>query len=205
VTWAELHISSGLTAVLAALVPVFLALQTLRSEPLGARGWAGALLGFAGVVVLMAPERSERSSLAGSAAVVLSTALWAWATLYLRKNVSGGGPLTNAGIQMLVAAGIGVTAAPATGGFLRAPVAGGALLALLYLAIVGSCLAFTAFGYLTHVWPATRAGTYAYLNPMVAVVLGAAILDEPFGPRLVLGMLVILAGVALIQFGRRKV
>ena len=205
VTWAELHISSGLTAVLAALVPVFLALQTLRSEPLGARGWAGALLGFAGVVVLMAPERSERSSLAGSAAVVLSTALWAWATLYLRKNVSGGGPLTNAGIQMLVAAGIGVAAAPATGGFLRAPVAGGALLALLYLAIVGSCLAFTAFGYLTHAWPATRAGTYAYLNPMVAVVLGAVVLDEPFGPRLVLGMFVILAGVALIQFGRRKV
>jgi len=203
VTWAELHISSGLAAVLCALVPVFLGLLTLRSEPLGSRGWAGALLGFAGVVVLMAPEKAERASLAGSLAIVLSTALWAWATLYLKRHVPGGGALTNAGIQMLVAAVIGGAAAPLTGGFLRGPVAREASLALLYLAIVGSCLAFTAFGVLTKVWPPTRAGTYAYLNPLIAVLLGAGLLGEPLTPRLFLGMLILLTGVALVQLRPR--
>jgi drug/metabolite transporter (DMT)-like permease len=203
VTWAELHISSGLAAVLCALVPVFLGLLTLRTEPLGTRGWAGALLGFAGVVVLMAPEKAERASLVGSLAIVLSTALWAWATLYLKRNVRGGGALTNAGVQMLVAAGIGLSAAPLTGGFLRAPVAGPAALALIYLAVVGSCLAFTAFGVLTKVWPPTRAGTYAYLNPLIAVLLGAALLGEPLSPRLFLGMLMLLTGVALMQLRPR--
>jgi len=177
--------------------------MTLRSEPLGGRGWAGALLGFAGVVVLMAPERAERASLAGSLAIVLSTALWAWATLYVKRNVSGGGALTNAGIQMSIAGGIGLAAAPLTGGFLRAPVVGSATLAVLYLSLVGSCLAFTAFGVLTKVWPPTRAGTYAYLNPLIAVLLGAALLGEPLTPRLFLGMLMLLTGVALVQLRPR--
>ncbi len=203
VTWAELHISSGLAAVLCALVPVFLGLLTLRTEPLGARGWSGALLGFAGVVVLMAPEKAERASLGGSAAIVLSTALWAWATLYLKRNVSEGGALTNAGIQMLMAAGIGLVAAPLTGGFLHAPVAEKPALAVLYLALVGSCLAFTAFGVLTKVWPPTRASTYAYLNPLIAVLLGAGLLGEPLTARLFLGMLMLLTGVALVQLRQR--
>jgi len=203
VTWAELHISSGLAAVLCALVPVFLGLLTLRTEPLGARGWVGAVLGFAGVVILMAPEKAERASLAGSLAIVLSTALWAWATLYVKRKVSGGGALTNAGIQMSIAGGIGLLAAPLTGGFLHAPVARAAWLAVLYLSLVGSCLAFTAFGVLTKVWPPTRAGTYAYLNPLIAVLLGAALLGEPLSSRLFLGVLTLLTGVALVQLRRR--
>ncbi len=204
VTWAELHIPSGLTAVLCAPVPIFLALMSPRTEPLGARGWAGALFGFAGVVVLMAPERAGRASLAGAAGVLVSTVLWAAATLYVKKNVSGGGLLTNAGIQMLTAAAIGLVAALLTGGFVRAPLRREALVALSYLAVVGSCLAFTAFGYLTRVWPAARAGTYAYLNPAIAVLLGTALLGEPFGPRLVLGMLILLLGVALVQLRRSE-
>jgi drug/metabolite transporter (DMT)-like permease len=203
VTWAELHISSGLAAVLCALVPVFLGLLTLRTEPLGARGWSGALLGFAGVVVLMAPEKAARASLAGSAAVVLSTALWAWATLYLKRKVAAGGALTNAGIQMSIAAAIGVAAAPLTGGFHHSPVGRPSALAVLYLALVGSCLAFTAFGVLTRVWPPTRAGTYAYLNPLIAVLLGAALLGEPLTARLLLGMMMLLTGVALVQLRSR--
>ncbi len=204
VTWSELHIPSGLAAVLCAPVPIFLGLMVLRTEPLGVRGWAGALLGFAGVVVLMAPEKAERASLSGSGAVLLSTVLWAWATLYVKRNVSGSGLLTNAGIQMVTAAAIGLVAAPLTGGFVRAPLRREAVLGVLYLAVVGSCLAFTAFGYLTHAWPAARAGTYAYLNPAIAVLLGAALLHEPFTLRLVAGMLVLLSGVALVQLRRRE-
>ena len=203
VTWAELHVPSGLAAVLCAPVPIVIALLTLRTEPLGTRGWAGALLGLAGVVVLTAPERSEGASLGASAGILVSTVLWAWATLHMKRHVSGGGPLTNAGIQMATAAAIALGAAGLTGGFLRAPLAADAVGALLYLAIVGSCLAFTAFGVLTRLWPPARAGTYAYLNPAIAVLLGAALLGEPLGLRLVLGMAVLLAGVALVQLRRR--
>ena len=203
VTWAELHVSSGLAAVLCAPVPIVLALFSLRTERLGACGWAGILLGFAGVVILTAPERSATGSLAASAGILVSTVLWAWATLYIKRNVTGGGPLTNAGVQMITAAAIALTAAALSGGFLRAPLGQDALAAVLYLAIVGSCLAFTAFGVLTRLWSPARAGTYAYLNPMIAVLLGAALLGEPVGPRLVLGMAVLLLGVAMVQFRRR--
>jgi drug/metabolite transporter (DMT)-like permease len=204
VTWAELHVSSGLAAVLCAPVPIVLALLSLRTEQLGARGWAGALLGFAGVVILTAPERSATGSLAASAGILVSTVLWAWATLHIKRNVTGGGPLTNAGVQMLTAAVIALAAGALTGGFLRAPLGRDALAAVLYLAVIGSCLAFTAFGVLTRLWPPARAGTYAYLNPMIAVLLGAALLGEPVGPRLVLGMAVLLFGVAMVQFRRRE-
>ena len=203
VTWAELHVPSGLAAVLCAPVPIVLALLSLRSEPLGARGWGGVLLGFAGVVILTAPERSASGSLAASAGILVSTLLWAWATLYIKRNVTGGGPLTNAGVQMITAAAIALAAAGLSGGFLRAPLGRDALAAVLYLAVVGSCLAFTAFGVLTRLWPPARAGTYAYLNPLIAVLLGAALLGEPVGPRLVLGMAVLLVGVAMVQLRRR--
>jgi drug/metabolite transporter (DMT)-like permease len=204
VTWAELHIPSGLAAVLCAPVPIVLALLSRRTDRLGAIGWTGTLLGFAGVVILTAPERARGASLAASAGILVSTLLWAWATLYMKRNVTGGGPLTNAGVQMATAAAISLSAAGLSGGFLRKPLAVDAAVAILYLAVVGSCLAFTAFGYLTRVWPAARAGTYAYLNPAVAVVLGAVLLDEPFHPRLLLGMFVLLVGVALVQARRRS-
>ncbi len=203
VTWAELHVASGLAAILCAPVPIIIALLSLRTERLGARGWAGALLGFAGVVVLTAPERSAPGSLAASAGILASTILWAWATLDIKRNVTGGGPLTNAGLQMIPAAAIALVAGALTGGWLRAPLAPDALAAVLYLAVVGSCLAFTAFGVLTRLWPPARAGTYAYLNPAIAVLLGAILLGEPVGPRLVLGMAILLLGVAMVQFRRR--
>ncbi|MFI5181945.1 MAG: EamA family transporter [Thermoanaerobaculia bacterium] len=203
VTWAELHVASGLAAVLCAPVPIVLAILSLRTERLETRGWAGALLGFTGVVILMAPERSASGSLAASAGILISTVLWAWATLRIKRYVTGGGPLTNAGIQMITAAVIALVAGTFAGGFLRAPLGRDALTAVLYLAIVGSCLAFTAFGVLTRLWPPARAGTYAYLNPAIAVLLGAALLGEPVGPRLVLGMAILLLGVAMVQFRRR--
>lgn len=203
VTWAELHVSSGLAAVLCAPVTIFLALFSLKTEPLGTRGWVGALLGFAGVVVLTAPERSASGSLLAGAGILVSTVLWAWATLHIKRNVTGGGPLTNAGVQMMTAAAIALVAGAASGGYLHAPLGRDALAAVLYLAVVGSCLAFTAFGVLTRLWPPARAGTYAYLNPAIAVLLGAALLGEPVGPRLVLGMAILLLGVAMVQFRRR--
>jgi drug/metabolite transporter (DMT)-like permease len=90
-------------------------------------------------------------------------------------------------------------AAPLLGGFLRGPVTPKALGAIGYLALFGSMLAFSAYIYLAKVWPPAKMGTYAYLNPLVAVLLGTLVLHEAFGLRQVLGVAIILGAVALVQ------
>jgi drug/metabolite transporter (DMT)-like permease len=121
-------------------------------------------------------------------------------TLHHRRHVKGGGALTNAGLEMLAAALFGSVLAPFGGGFVRGAVTPKALLGIGYLAVFGSCLAYTAHLYLSKAWSPARAGTYAYLNPVIAVLLGAAFLGETFDARMAAGMAVVLAGVALVQY-----
>ncbi|BDU68138.1 drug/metabolite exporter YedA [Geothrix oryzae] len=199
ISWAELHVSSGLAAVLAALVPLWLAVFSMVKDPLGAKGWVGLLLGLAGVCVLVWPTGGLRIHGGSLAALIAAPCIWSWGTLHGKRFVHGGSLLTNVGIQMATAAVIGLALAPLTGGFLRGPVTPKALGAVAYLALFGSVLAFSAYIYLAKAWPPAKMGTYAYLNPLVAVLLGTLILHEAFGPREVLGMAVILAAVALVQ------
>lgn len=204
IVWSETRVSSGVAAVLAALTPAWFGILTARTEPLGGRGWLGTGLGLAGVVLLVGPGTSGGVDLGGVAAVLLATALWAVGTLHHRKYVKGGGALTNAGLEMLAAALFGTVLAPFGGGFVSGPVTPKALLAIGYLAVFGSCIAYTAHLYLSKTWNPARAGTYAYLNPVIAVLLGAAILGETFNSRMALGMAVVLAGVALVQYRSRR-
>ncbi|MBI1754306.1 MAG: EamA family transporter [Acidobacteria bacterium] len=199
VSYAELHVSTGLVAVMAALVPLWLAVFTMANEPLGPKGWAGIALGIAGVAVLVWPAGGMRLHPGGLAAMVAAPLIWSWGTLHGKRFVHGGGLLTNVGIQMATAAVIGLLVAPLTGGFLRGALTHKAVYAVGYLALFGSMLAFSAYIYLAKAWPPAKMGTYAYLNPVVAVLLGSLVLKEPFGLREALGMAVILAAVALVQ------
>ncbi|MHB1047652.1 MAG: EamA family transporter [Thermoanaerobaculia bacterium] len=203
VVWSETRLGSGVAAVLAALTPAWFGVFTAREEPLGARGWTGTALGLAGVTLLAAPWSQEGVDLGGVAALLLASALWAVGTLHHRRHVTGGGALTNSGLEMLAAAVFGTLAAPFTGGFTSGPVTTKALLAIGYLALFGSCIAYTAHLYVSRVWSPVRAGSYAYLNPVIAVFLGTVILGEAFDARMALGMAVILAGVALVQYRSR--
>ena len=199
VSYAELHVSTGLVAVLAALVPLWLAVFSMGKEPLGPKGWAGLALGIAGVAVLVWPTGGLRIHPGGLVAMVAAPLIWSWGTLHGKHFVHGGGLMTNAGIQMLTAALIGLVVAPLSGGFLRGGVTSKALLAAGYLALFGSVLAYSAYIYLAKAWPPAKMGTYAYLNPLVAVLLGGLVLHEAFGPREFFGMAVILGAVALVQ------
>jgi drug/metabolite transporter (DMT)-like permease len=200
IVWSETRVSSGVAAVLAAMTPAWFGVLTARSEPLGARGWSGTALGLAGVVLLVAPWSARGVDLVGAAAILVAGGLWAVGTLHHRRHVTGGGALTNAGLEMAAAALLGALLAPLAGGFVKGSPTPRALLALSYLAVFGSCLAYTAHTYLSKAWSPVRAGTYAYLNPVIAVLLGAAFLGEPFNGRMALGMVVVLAGVALVQY-----
>ena len=196
VTWSEEHVSSGMAAILCAMVPVFLTL--FSRENLGARTWAGLGLGLLGVGILSNPL-AGRIHLGGVGALLLATMIWSFGTLHGKRYIKGDAYLKQVGVEMLTAAVIGHLVAPLSGGYLHHALTLKAALSVGYLALFGSLLAFTAYIYLARVWSPAKMGTYTYINPVVALLLGGIFLHEPFGPRMVLGMVVILAGVALVQ------
>jgi drug/metabolite transporter (DMT)-like permease len=198
VTWAERDVPSGVTAILCSMTPLIYGL--MGRETLGLRRWTGLGLGLVGVVILARPGENAAFPVAGIAAILLATLTWAYGTLHGKRHVKGHGLMGQVSVQMLAGGLVALVLAPATGGFLHAPLTLKAGLAVGYLTVFGSVVAFSAFAYLAKVWTPTRMSTYAYLNPLVAVLLGSVFLREPFGPRLVLGMAVILLGVALVQF-----
>ncbi len=203
VTWAESRVPSGLTAVLCSTTPFFYAL--MNREGLTRRALLGLPLGFAGVALLSwKPGEGLAVSPYGFFGILLATFLWAFGTLYARRRVQGRSLLGNVGVQMLTGGAFGLLMTRFTGGFLHAPLTSRAALAVAFLALFGSLITQTAFNYLSRVWPPAKMSTYAFLNPLVAVLLGSAFLHEPFGPRMALGMLVILGGVALVQFPARR-
>ncbi|MBI4913697.1 MAG: EamA family transporter [Acidobacteria bacterium] len=196
VTWAEKEVASSVAAVICSITPLLYGL--MGGERLDARGWGGLLLGVAGVAILVNPLGGAMK-LTGVFAILLATVVWAWGTLHGRRHVKGRGLFGQVAVQMLAGGTIGLVAAPLTGGFLHHPLTWRAGLAVLYLMVFGSLAAYSAFIYLARAWPPSKMGTYAYLNPLVAVLLGVAFLHEPFNLRMALGMAVILAAVALVQ------
>lgn len=197
VTWSERHVSSGLAATVCAMVPVFLAL--FSGERQGLRTWVGLFFGLTGVAVLADPFHGHMHYL-GFGALLLANILWAFATLHGKHHVKQhGSALGNTTVQMLTAGLVGSVLAPFTGGWTVGPVTTKAVLAVGYLSVFGSVIAFSAYVYLARVWKPAKMGTYAYLNPLVAVILGSLFLHEPFTLRTAIGMLVILGGVAVVQ------
>jgi drug/metabolite transporter (DMT)-like permease len=202
VTWAEGSVSSGVTAVLCATSPLFYAV--MGRESLGPRGWAGLLVGLGGVGVLaLAGAGTQTVSLWGFAAVMVATYLWAQGTLHGRRHVRGQGLMGQVGVQMLTGGALSMALVPFAGGFLRAPLTWKAGLAVAYLAVFGSLVAYSAFIYISRAWAPSRMSTYVYINPVVAVLLGCFLLREPLNLTMVLAMAVIMAGVALLQLPRR--
>lgn len=201
ITWAEAFVPSGVTAILCSMTPLLYGLMGGEALPL--RKWAGLALGLAGVAVLARPSGSGALHLGGIGAILLATFLWAFGTLHGKRHIQGKGLLGQVSVQMMTGGLFALALAPFTGGLLHAPLHLRAMLAAGYLTLFGSVLAFSAFAYLAKVWSPTRMSTYAYLNPLVAVLLGSLFLGEPFGLRVALGMAVILLGVALVQFPAR--
>jgi drug/metabolite transporter (DMT)-like permease len=201
VTWSERHVTSGLAATVCAMVPVFLAL--FSGERQGGRTWVGLGFGLLGVAVLADPLHGSVHWL-GLGALLLANILWAFATIHGKHHVKQHqSALGNTAVQMLTAAALGCLLAPLTGGFTVGPVTPKAMLAVGYLAVFGSVVAFSAYVYLARVWPPAKMGTYAYLNPLVAVLLGGLFLHEAFTWATGAGLLLILGGVALVQLRPR--
>jgi drug/metabolite transporter (DMT)-like permease len=197
IAWAEGRVTSGVTAVMGATVPMFLGI--LEPRGLGWKGWIGLGVGFAGVALLMWPS-GKSPDLAGCLALILSAFLWSCGTLIGRRHASRAGHFTQVGIEMMAAGILSFVIASFTGGIRHAPIGFPATLALIYLILFGSIAAYSAYIYLARVWPPARTGTYAFWNPVVAVLLGYGLRKEPFHMVMGAGLALVLAGVGLIQF-----
>ncbi len=211
VAWAEQRVSSGLAALLIGVMPIWMvALHWLRS---GARPSpqviAGLLVGAIGVGLLVLPQGGGNSiDLLGAGVLVLAAASWAWGSVISRTAPLPASPFLATSMEMIAGGGICLIVAALAGelpGFTVTQVSSRAALAWLFLVVFGSLVAFTAYIWLLGATSIAKAGTYAYVNPIVAVILGWAVLGEPITLRTVFAAIVILAGVALVNvdWGRR--
>jgi drug/metabolite transporter (DMT)-like permease len=205
--WAEQRVPSGVTAVVLATIPVFITLleiSILRTQRLTVR-LAGALaLGICGVAVLMAHSFSLGEAPinpAGAAALLIASFTWSLATILSRKIAQPASKPMSAAVQMLSGGVLLLIAALLFGefsGFHGQAVSRGAWFALAYLITAGSIVGFTAYVWLLHYESPTKVGTYAYVNPVVAVLLGYFLGGEVVGARTLLGTLCVLVSVIAI-------
>lgn len=205
---AMMYVPSNVAAVLVASTPLWMALMEIfwpGGERLTGRGWLGLAIGMAGVFLIMGPRLEAPTALfqdAGLLFVLGSTLCWALGSLVLRHREKTGPHLTVAAFQMVLGGG-GLTLVGLGLGEGRQLTADkltlGALGAFVYLLIVGSLVGFVAFNYLLGHVSAARVGTYAYVNPLVAILVGYFLGDEELTGAIGGGMVIILAGVALVR------
>ena len=199
-------VPSGVASVLTATTPLWMVLLEAgspRGERLALRGWLGLLLGLGGVALLWA-GKGQGAAVAGVGPLLLLGSALAWSVgSFLHRHRRGPTPLLlSAAWQMLLGGGtlalIGLAAGEA-GGLSAERLTPRAVVAFFYLLTVSSLVAFVAYLWLLRHVSAALAGTYAYVNPAVAVLLGWLLADEALTPALVGGLAVILAGVALVR------
>ena len=210
VVYVEQFMASGLTALLIAMVSVWTALLEW-ARPGGSRPTApvlaGIILGFLGVALLVAPSQlgGEHVNPVGAALLMCSSFGWALASVLSRTADLPRDIALTSGMEMLTG-GIWLTLASLLTGdwrnFSAAALTAESVLAFLFLLVFGSLVAFTCFAWLLQVTTASKVATAGYVNPMVAVLLGWAILGESLSPRSIIASVIIVASVALIIRGK---
>ena len=214
VAYGELTVPSGIAALLVALMPVWVAILggIFLGDRLPRLAVIGIAIGFAGVAILVGPSALGGGVGAldplGLAACLLAPIAWAAGSLFAsRRAVLPGRPLVATGLQMLLGGLVLTLMATATGeaaSFDAAAVTRDSLIAFAYLTVIGSLLAFTVYGWMLRVAPLPLVATYAYVNPVVAVILGAIVLGETIDARTVVAGAVIVFAVALIVTARGR-
>jgi drug/metabolite transporter (DMT)-like permease len=211
VVWAEQRVPSGITALLVAVVPLWMVLlDWLR--PRGRRPHAlvfvGLALGLGGLALLVGPSAgggSDKTDLTGALVLVLASLSWAAGSLYTQLAPKASSGLNGSATQMVAGGAVLAVAGLLSGEGARLDMghaSSRSILGFFYLVSFGSLLGYTAYIYLLGHTSAAKASTYAYVNPVVAVFLGWALAHESVTPRTVVAAAVILVGVAIITVAR---
>ena len=205
--WAEQRVPSGVAAVMMATIPLFMTLSEvlfLGTQRLTLRLGFALLVGIAGVAVLVSPSLSFGEipiDPAGAVALIVGAISWSIASALTRKLPLPASKAMSSGAQMLCGGVLLTLTASGLGefrGFDPRTVPRESWMALAYLTVAGSIIAFTAYVWLIHHESPTKVGTYAYVNPVVAVTLGYFLGGEAVGPRTLLGTLLVLVSVVVI-------
>lgn len=208
IAWAEQRVASGLTALLVATVPLFTALldRTFFGIRLSLGALAGIAAGLLGVALLVG--QSAHVDPVGAAVILGAALAWAAGSAYARVAPLPDAPFLSASMQMLAAAAFLAVAGASMGelgGVHPSAISTGSLAAFAYLVVFGSIVAFTAYGWLLRSGaPSVLVSTYAYVNPAVAVALGAAFAGEAVGGRELAAGAVILSSVAMLVLAREQ-
>jgi drug/metabolite transporter (DMT)-like permease len=205
--WSEQRVPSGVAAVMLATIPVFMALSEiifLRTQRLTLRLVVALLIGIFGVAVLMAHSLNLGGAPVdklGALALIFASISWSIASIFSRKLPLPPSKLMSSAAQMLTGGILLTILAAALGEFHNfhpAAVSRAVWLSLLYLIVAGSIIGFTAYVWLLHHESPTKVGTYAYVNPIVAVLVGYFLGGEELTARTILGSLCILVSVIVI-------
>ena len=212
VVWAQQWVPSGLTAVLLATAPFWM-VGIESAMPRGDRPrpltWAGLAVGFGGIVLLVWPELTAggaagRRFLIGVLALQASCVAWAAGSAYSRSRPRGDESVGAAAVQMIVGGAVLTAVGSLAGEWPQLAFSPRSAAAFGYLVLVGSIVAYSAYIFALRHLPISTISLYAYINPIIAMILGTLLLSEPFGPRTALATAIVLIGVALVQAGPRR-
>jgi drug/metabolite transporter (DMT)-like permease len=211
-SWAVEYISGGLAAIIAALVPLFIVLFTAwlsKCSRITRLMLVGIIVGFAGVFVIFydyIAQLKNTSFLFGVILALLSTLSWSFGTVYTSKQKPEIDILFNVGLQMLIAGILVLLVCGVTGKYIHVMEIGQeSWLALGYLIVFGSLVAYSAYVFVIGKLPPTQVSVYAYINPVVAVIAGWLLLSEKMNINMIAGTLITLAGVYLVNREFKKV
>ena len=212
--WAEQRVPSGLAAVMMATIPVFMALSEilfLGTQKVTFRLVLASVIGIGGVAVLVSRSLNVGGAPVdklGAAALIIASVSWSISSVLTRKLPLPKSKVMSSGAQMLAGGVLLAITAGALGefhGFRPMQVSREAWLSLLYLIVAGSIIAFTAYVWLIHHESPTKVGTYAYVNPVVAVLVGYFLGGEALGTRTIMGTVCVLVSVIVITTAKKVV
>lgn len=204
--WAEQYVPTGFAALIIAVTPIwFLVLETFvfRGDRISRRGAIGLLMGVAGIAILVWPKIMHRETLGtmqllGSISLLFSSLSWAVGSVLSRRWQMKVDPLVATGWEMFFASLAHSMLAVLTGQIHRAVFNHRGVMAVLYLVVFGSWIGYTAYVWLLKHVPTPKVATYAYVNPIVAVILGFIVLHERVDRFMLAGSVIIVAAVALV-------
>jgi drug/metabolite transporter (DMT)-like permease len=213
VTWSEQQVPSGIAALVVATVPLWIAIfdwLLFKNGKPGRQTVVGLILGFIGIVMLIGPEQiggRATFDMLSLLILILAPILWSMGSLYSRTANMPENVFMSTAVEMLAGGFLLLIAGLLTGETTKLDfdqVSTNSLLAMIYLTIAGSIIAFTAYIWLLKRVPAARVATYTYVNPVIAVFLGWLILSEPFSPQILAAAVIIILAVVLITTQKPK-
>lgn len=207
VGWAEVHVSSGLAAIISSMVPIWIILLNMQvsdDEKPNFPIIAGLVIGLSGIVMIFGQHLNEFSNPAylwGLVAMFIANISWAIGSVWIKRKNQDSNLFVNAALQMLFGGLFMLPLSAVADDYAQFNVTPNIVYALIYLIVMGSIVAYICFTYAIRHLPMTIVSMYAYINPLVAVLLGWIVLDEKFSLTIFIAMVITVAGVYLVNRG----